>query len=67
MLSVVIDRAESTLFGVSEDRTTRDLVSVKQIAREYLERVEKLHQQGEDIIGVPTGFTDLDRLLGGLE
>jgi replicative DNA helicase len=66
MLSVVIDRAESTLFGVSEDRTTRDLVSVKQIAREYLERVEKLHQQGEDIIGVPTGFTDLDRLLGGL-
>ena len=65
-INVVIDRAESTLFSVSEERTTRDLVPVKQIARDYLERVEMLHQRGEDIIGVPTGFTDLDRLLGGL-
>jgi len=62
----VIDRAEHTLFGVSEERTTRDLVAIKQIARSYLERVEELHQRGEDVIGVPTGFTDLDRMLGGL-
>ncbi len=62
----VIDRAEQTLFGVSEERTTRDLVPVKQIARNYLERVEELHLRGDDVIGVPTGFADLDRLLGGL-
>jgi replicative DNA helicase len=62
----VIDRAEQTLFGVSEERTTRDLVPVKQIARTYLERVEELHLRGDDVIGVPTGFVDLDRLLGGL-
>ena len=62
----VIDRAEQTLFGVSEERTTRDLVPVKQIARSYLERVEELHLRGDDVIGVPTGFTDLDRMLGGL-
>ncbi|MFN2136713.1 MAG: replicative DNA helicase, partial [Candidatus Promineifilaceae bacterium] len=62
----VIDRAEQTLFGVSEERTTRDLVAIKQIARSYLERVEELHLRGDDVIGVPTGFTDLDRMLGGL-
>ncbi len=65
-ITVVIDRAEQTLFGVSEERTTRDLVPVKQIARDYLERIEELHARGDDVIGVPTGFTDLDRLLGGL-
>lgn len=65
-INIVIDRAEQALFGVSEARTTRDLVPVRQIAREYLERIEELNQRGDDVIGVPTGFTDLDRLLGGL-
>lgn len=65
-ISVVIDRSEQALFSVSERRTTRDLVPIKQIASTYLERIEELHERGEDVIGVPTGFTDLDRLLGGL-
>ncbi|MCL4262789.1 MAG: replicative DNA helicase [Anaerolineae bacterium] len=65
-VNIVIDRSEQTLFSISEQRTTRDLLPVKQIAREYLERIEQLHERGDDIIGVPTGFTDLDRLLGGL-
>ncbi|MEM7113004.1 MAG: replicative DNA helicase [Chloroflexota bacterium] len=65
-INIVIDRAEQALFGVSEARTTRDLVPVRQIAREYMDRIEQLHQRGDDVIGVPTGFTDLDRLLGGL-
>ncbi len=65
-ISIVIDRAEQALFSVSEERTTRDLTPISQIARDYLERIEKLTERGEDIIGVPTGFSDLDRLLGGL-
>lgn len=65
-INVVIDRSESALFSISEQRTTRDLVPVKQIAGEYLDRIQRLMEQGEDVIGVPTGFTDLDRLLGGL-
>jgi replicative DNA helicase len=65
-ISVVIDRSEQALFGISEERTTRDLVPIKQIASNYLERIEELRDRGDDIIGVPTGFTDLDRLLGGL-
>ena len=65
-INVVIDRAEQTLFSISEDRTTRDLVPIKQIADTYLDRIQALHEQGGDIVGVPTGFSDLDRLLGGL-
>jgi replicative DNA helicase len=65
-INIVVDRAEQALFSVSEDRTTRDLVPVKEIARSYLDRIEELNLRGDDVIGVPTSFTDLDRLLGGL-
>ena len=65
-INIVIDRAEQALFSISEERTTRDLVPVKEIARGYLDRIEDLYARGDDIIGVPTSFTDLDRALGGL-
>lgn len=65
-VSVVIDRAEQSLFSISEQRTTRDLVPVGEIARNYLDRIEELHARGDDVIGVPTNFNDLDKILGGL-
>jgi replicative DNA helicase len=65
-INVVIDRAEKALFSISEERTTRDLVPVKEIASSYLDRIEELHARGDDVIGVPTSFTDLDKVLGGL-
>ena len=65
-INIVMDRAEQSLFSISEERTTKDLIPVKEIARSYLDRIEELHARGDDVIGVPTGFTDLDRLLGGL-
>lgn len=65
-INIVIDRAERALFSISEERTTRDLVPIKQIARSYLERIEELNRLGDEVIGVPTGFVDLDRLLGGM-
>jgi replicative DNA helicase len=54
------------LFGISEERTKRDLIPVKEIASSYLDRIEELHARGDDVIGVPTSFSDLDKLLGGL-
>lgn len=65
-IDVVIDRSESALFSISEKRTTRDLVPVNQIATAYLERIEQLRDRGDEFIGIPTGFVDLDRMLGGL-
>jgi replicative DNA helicase len=65
-INVVIDRSEQTLFAISEERTTRDLVPIRQIAGDYLDRIQELRERGDDFVGIPTGFTDLDRLLGGL-
>jgi replicative DNA helicase len=66
-VETVMDRAEQAVFGVSERRTTRDLQSIQQVLSDYYDRVDQLASRGDDIYGVPTGFVDLDRLLGGLQ
>jgi replicative DNA helicase len=63
----VMNDAEKAIFGVSERRTTRDLQPIKQVLSEYIDRIDQLARRGEDTYGVPTGFIDLDRLLGGLQ
>ncbi|OGO28769.1 MAG: replicative DNA helicase [Chloroflexi bacterium RBG_16_54_18] len=62
-----MDGAEKAVFGVSERRTTRDLQSIKQVLSEYYDRIDQIANRDPDTYGVPTGFIDLDRLLGGLQ
>ncbi len=62
-----IEQAEHQLFMLASDGSSdRHFTPVKTSLTEAINRAEfALKQQGE-ISGVPTGFTDLDRLLGGL-
>jgi replicative DNA helicase len=46
---------------------TRDLQTIQQVLSDYYDRIEQLSQRDEEIYGVPTGFYDLDKLLGGLQ
>lgn len=66
-VEAVMDGAEKAVFGVSERRTTRDLQSIKQVLSEYYDRIDQISNRDPDTYGVPTGFIDLDRLLGGLQ
>ncbi len=63
----VLDRAEQIIFGVSERRITRDLVPIKQLLGEYYDRIEDLTKQSDELTGIATGFSKLDKLLGGLQ
>jgi len=62
-----LDEAEKAIFGVSERRTTRDLRSIREVLSEYYDRIDQLAGRDLESMGVPTGFVDLDRLLGGLQ
>jgi len=66
-VETMLDEAEKSVFGVSERRTTRDLRSIKEVLSEYYDRIDMLARRGEEALGTPTGFFDLDRLLGGLQ
>jgi replicative DNA helicase len=62
-----VDRAEQALFNVSQRRITRDLAPIQEVIRHYYDRIEYLYAHQGEPLGVPTGFIDLDRLLGGLQ
>lgn len=63
----VVDQSEQTLFGVSQKRSTRDLQPIQEIVPLYYDHIDKLYQNRGQIPGVPTGFNDLNRLLGGFQ
>lgn len=66
-IDAVMDDAEKAIFGVSERRLTRDLQSIQTVLSDYYDRIGQLAARSDDTFGVPTGFIDLDRLLGGLQ
>ncbi|MCB0172984.1 MAG: replicative DNA helicase [Anaerolineae bacterium] len=63
----VVDRAEEIIFAISERRIDRDLKPIRQVLESFYDRVEYLHQHQGEVIGIPTGLADLDKLLGGLQ
>jgi replicative DNA helicase len=66
-VDTVMDEAEKAIFGISERRTRHDLQPIQQVLSEYYDRIDQLSRHGDEMMGVPTGLTDLDRLLGGLQ
>lgn len=63
----VLDKAESTLFAISQGHITRGFVPIKQTLAESFDRIDELHRKGEGLRGVPTGFSDLDNILSGFQ
>jgi replicative DNA helicase len=63
----ILDNAESSIFELAEDRVKAGLVSVKEIVRDNFERLEKIFREGKSITGIPTGYTELDKLTSGFQ
>ena len=63
----VVDRAEELIFGVASRRADRDLRHIRQALDKYFDRIEYLYQHRGEVVGVPTGLSDLDKLLGGMQ
>lgn len=61
-----LDRSEQLLFQVSQRRVSQDFTSLREALREYFETIEYLHQHKGEVVGIPSGFHDLDQLTGGL-
>src|SRR6266850_4298069 len=57
---VILDQAEHAIFAIADDKVRDGFVSLRELAQQSFETIEKLHARKELITGVPTGFTDLD-------
>jgi len=63
----VVDRAEGIIFGVSESRIHRDLTPVSLVLDEVVDQIDFLARNQNRLMGVPTGFVLLDKMLGGFQ
>jgi len=63
----VLDKAESSLFAISQGHITRGFVPVKDTLAESFDRIDELHRRGGGLRGVSTGFLDLDNTLSGFQ
>ncbi|MGH2506143.1 MAG: replicative DNA helicase, partial [Ktedonobacteraceae bacterium] len=64
---VALDKAEKLIFSISQRHSRSDFSSMEDILADYMQKLEQLNARRGTIVGVPTGFTDLDRMTGGLQ
>ncbi len=63
----ILDRAESTIFQLAEDRVRTGLVGVRDVVRENFERISQIFNEGKRITGLSTGYHQLDNLTSGFQ
>jgi replicative DNA helicase len=62
----LVDRAQAELYSVTERRTSEDYLPLSDIMQGTLDEIEAISSRGGAMVGVPTGFADLDQLTNGL-
>ncbi len=63
----ILDATESEIFAISQLNTRRDFVGIKDILTASFDRLDELHKHAGGLRGTPTGFTDLDNKLAGMQ
>ncbi len=63
----LLEFAEREIFRLAQGHLGGTFVPVSSIIQDSVEIVDRLYSRQEKITGVPTGFTDLDHLLAGLQ
>ena len=62
----LLDRAQAEVYAVADKRTGEDYAPLSDIMPGALDEIEAIGSRGGQMVGVPTGFTDLDALTNGL-
>jgi len=66
-VTAILDRAEASIFSISQKRQTNPIRRVGDLVPDAVERIESLIHSHSGITGLPTGLTELDKLLSGLQ
>src|SRR5947209_4422078 len=62
-----LEKAEQLILSIAEKRVTRDFRSLEDVLTDYMEQIEALQEGEATRYGIPTGYMDLDKLLGGFQ
>ena len=63
----LLDAAEAKMFSISEESTKETFKSMDRAVKEALELITAIHNKSIGSFSVPTGFYELDDMLGGFQ
>jgi replicative DNA helicase len=63
----ILDHAETAIFAVTENRIRTSYFQIKDIVKNSIEAIEKFQEYRDTVTGVPSFYTDLDKLTAGFQ
>ncbi|MBF0705001.1 MULTISPECIES: replicative DNA helicase [Bacillales] len=63
----LLSEAEKSIMEVSQRKNTGAFISIKDVLVTAYDNIEMLQNSTEDITGIPTGFSELDRMTAGFQ
>jgi replicative DNA helicase len=63
----ILDHAEAAIFAITENRIRNNYASLKDIVKKSIEAIERFQEYRDMVTGVPSHFTDLDKLTAGFQ
>ena len=63
----LLDDAEVSIFEITSDRDQRSFSTMNELVKEAFKAIEKRFEDKTTITGVPTGFSDFDKMTAGLQ
>lgn len=63
----ILDEAEQEIFAIAQHSSKRDFIHIKDTLTESFDRLDELHRNSGGYRGVPTGFSDIDFKLSGMQ
>lgn len=61
----ILDQAESAIMSVSQENTTGGFREIKQVLADAVQQIETASNNDSMVTGLPTGFSELDRMTTG--
>lgn len=63
---IALDNAQKRIFNIAASKDTTDLVCIQDLVVSSYEMIEKRFNNKDELVGVTTGFYDLDNITSGL-
>jgi replicative DNA helicase len=61
----LLDRCETRLFGIADRNIRRNGDGINDLVQKAFKQIQAVSQQADGLSGIPSGFTELDRLTSG--
>lgn len=64
-ITELLDFSEDAIFQIAEGNIKREVAPINEVIKEAITEIEKAGKREDSLVGIPSGFTKLDRLTSG--